>query len=317
MPKFMGLADYVRYLRFISRAIAERVKLSRKYRHYDNLKFRIILHSILSLMKRETYSTYHLMLKCNLIQCNSSIDNIFLTLEGHGYEEEIIKQTSKKYPRTDIWLRQHSPISVAQIGVFNILKSVNKPVNVLTTGPAYSTLMKKYSINVRTFVIGTSKSRTVYKSIKTDNAVLVAPEGTEKSTLDFLNFIHNLNENFNKFNFIFRIHPNLISNRRIKKQIRRNLSKVNFRLSFESLDKDLIQTSVTLYRGSAVAIESLSFNNLPIYLNFDDNLNLNVFSILETDFPILNDISDHSSFLRLLDNVKSASNNSKLFSIKL
>ena len=313
MPKFMELVDYVRYIRFIAIAIVDRVKLSRKYRRYDNLKSRIILHSILWLMKRETYSNYHLLLKCNLIQCNSTIDNIFLTLEGHGYEEEIIKQTSKKHPRTVIWLRQHSPISLAQIGVFNILKSIKKPVYVLTTGPAYSTLLNKYSINVRSFVIGTSKSKAKYKSPKTGFGVLVAPEGTEKSTLDFLNFIHNLNENFNKVNFIFRIHPNLIANRKIKKQIRKNLSKDNFRLSFESLDRDLIQTCVTLYRGSAVAIESLSFNNLPIYLNFDDNLNLNVFSIIETDFPILSDISDHSSFLRLLDNVNSASINPNIY----
>ena len=98
-----------------------------------------------------------------------------------------------------------------------------------------------------------------------------------------------------------------------RKQIRRNLTKENFRLSFESLDRDLMQTCVTLYRGSAVAIESLSFNNLPIYLNFDDNLNLNVFSILETDFPILSDISDQSSFLRFLDNFNSASINSNIY----
>lgn len=313
MPKFMGLADYLGFIGFIGIAIVDRIKLSRKYRDYDNLKSRIILHSILSLMKRETYSNYHLLLKYNLIQCYSSIENIFLTLEGHAYEEEIIKQTSIKYPRTIIWLRQHSPISLAQIGVFNILKSIKKPVYVLTTGPAYSTLLNKYSINIISFVIGTSKSRSIYKSPEKGYAVLVAPEGTEKSTLDFLNFIHNLNEDFNKTNFIFRIHPNLIANRKIKKQIRRNLSKHNFRLSFESLDKDLIQTCATLYRGSAVAIESLSFNNLPIYMNFDDNLNLNVFSILETDFPILSDISDHSSFLRLLNNVNSASINSNIY----
>jgi hypothetical protein len=313
MPKFMGLADYLSYIRFIAIAIIGRVKLSWKYKHFDSLKSRIILHSILSLMKRETYSNYHLLLKCNLIQSNSSIDNIFLTLEGHGYEEEIIKQTSKKHPSTVIWLRQHSPISLAQVGVFNILKSIKKPVYILTTGSAYSNLLNKYSRNVRSFVIGTSKSRAINKLTEKGSAALVAPEGTVKSTLDFLKFIYNLNENFNKFNFIFRIHPNLIANHKIKKQIRRNSSKDNFRLSFESLERELNRTCITLYRGSAVAIESLPFNNLPIYLNFDDNLNLNVFSILETDFPILNDISDYSSFLRFLENVDTASINSNIY----
>jgi hypothetical protein len=302
MPKFMGFKNYLGYLKFNFKIISERLKLYRKYRKTNKFMSKIVLNSIFSLMKRETYSTYHLLSICKLIQNISYIENIFITLEGHAYEEEIIKQTSTINPKTTIWLRQHSPISLAQTGVFNTLKSLERKVYILTTGSAYSELLKNSSSNIESFVFGTSKSRNLNTSWSKSNAVLVTPEGTEKSTLDFLNFIYGLDSRFSKYQFIFRVHPNLNKNRKIRIRIRKNESKLNFQLSVDSLDKDLIQTRFTLYRSSAVAIESLAFNNLPIYLNFDGNLNLNVFSILDSTFPTLKNVSDQFDFYNILEN---------------
>jgi hypothetical protein len=251
-------------------------------------------------MKRETYSNYHLINKFNLIQTHSRIDNIFLTLEGHGYEEQIFTESLKNDPRTRIWFRQHSPISLAQVGVFNMLGVLEKPIFILTTGSAYSELFNKYSVNVVCFVIGTSKTRYPSKISADNRKILVAPEGTEKSTLDFLQFLDQLDFRFDEYEFVFRVHPDIVSKRRISNQIKKNLKKHNFNLSSNSLDLDLLQTSITLYRSSAVAVESLAFNNLPVYLNFDDNLNLNVFSIFNNVFPYLKNIFDQSSFLDIL-----------------
>jgi hypothetical protein len=302
VPKFMGFKNYLGYLKFNFKIIRERIKIYKKYRKANKFKSKVVLNSIFSLMKRETYSSYHLLLICKLIQDISYIENIFITLEGHAYEEEIIKMTSTINPKTTIWLRQHSPISLAQTGVYNTLKSLETQVNILTTGSAYSEFLKSNSSNIESFVFGTSKSRNLSAVWNKSNAVLVTPEGTEKSTLDFLNFIYVLDSRFNKYKFIFRVHPNLNKNHKIRKEIRKNESKRNFQLSADSLDKDLIQTRFTLYRGSAVAIESLAFNNLPIYLNFDGNLDLNVFSILNSALPILKNVSDQFDFYNILEN---------------
>jgi hypothetical protein len=304
MPKFMGLIEYMRYLKLILKVIFERIQLYSEYKKTDKFKSIIVLNSIFSLLKRETYSNSHLMMKCKMIQENSSIENLFLTLEGHSYEAEILKQASTINSNTVVWLRQHSPISLAQTGVFNMLRSMEEQVRILTTGLAYSEFLRNYSADVKSFLIGTSKSRSVSTSLREGNAILVAPEGTEKSTLDFLKFIYALDSRFDSYKFIFRVHPNLIANRRIYKQIRKNESKHNFRISSDTLDKDLIQTRFTIYRGSAVAIESLAFNNLPIYFNFDGNLNLNVFSILDSDYPILRNVFDQSEFLKILERGK-------------
>lgn len=307
MPKIMGPFDSITYFRFIIIEIANRVILSRSYKLNDIRKSRIVLYSIFSLMKRETYSNFHLLKKYRKAINNSPVENVFLTLEGHGYEEEIINQTYISKPNAVIWLRQHSPISLAQIGVFNILKSLKKSTNVLTTGLAYSNLFNQHSKNIKTFTIGTSKSRAIHATPKRNFAILVAPEGTEKSTLEFLDFIFNLNDKFNGFEFIFRIHPNLDTNWKIRKKIQKNLSKLNFRVSAESLDQDLMQSSTTLYRSSAVAIESLAYGNLPIYLNFDGNPKLDVFSVIENNFPKLHDLSDFHLFFKMLSQEKSYS----------
>jgi hypothetical protein len=100
---------------------------------------------------------------------------------------------------------------------------------------------------------------------------------------------------------------------RIRKLVRENKSKRNFHLSTSSLEKDLAETSFTLYRGSAVAIESLAFNNSPIYLNFDGNLNLNVFSIIDSSFPVLKNVSDQSEFFNILAGAKSNTENMKIY----
>jgi hypothetical protein len=313
MPKFMGTKEYINYMKFNFQSIFERIKLYNKYRNNDKLKSKIVLNSIFSLTKRETYSNYHLLLKCKLILQYSIIENVFLTLEGHAYEELVINETSSIHPKSVVWLRQHSPISLAQTGVINTIESLKQKVNILTTGTAYAAFLNNYSSYLNVIVIGTSKSRSINIVLREGDAVLVAPEGTEKSTLDFLNFLYTLDSRFDKYDFIFRMHPNLSKNYKIRKQIRKNKLKHNFRLSNQSLDKDLMETCSTLYRGSAVAIESLAYNNLPIYLNFDGNTNLNVFSILKSDFPTLKDTSNLSEFFDLMQNKNYNSNGTEIY----
>jgi len=313
MPKFMGTKEYINYMKFNFQSIFERIKLYNKYRNNDKLKSKIVLNSIFSLTKRETYSNYHLLLKCKLILQHSIIENVFLTLEGHAYEELVINETSSIHPKSVVWLRQHSPISLAQTGVINTIESLKQKVNILTTGTAYAAFLNNYSSYLNVIVIGTSKSRSINIVLREGDAVLVAPEGTEKSTLDFLNFLYTLDSRFDKYDFIFRMHPNLSKNYKIRKQIRKNKLKHNFRLSNQSLDKDLMETCSTLYRGSAVAIESLAYNNLPIYLNFDGNTNLNVFSILKSDFPTLKDTSNLSEFFDLMQNKNYNSNGTEIY----
>lgn len=300
MPKVMGFKNYVKFLKFNWQAVHTRIKIYRNYRESEKFKSIIILDSLFSLMKRETYSNYYLLLISESILEISHIDNIFITLEGHAYEEQLIKLTSRISPKTAVWLRQHSPISLAQTGIFNMLKSLDTQVNVLTTGPTYSEFLASYSKKLNALVLGTKKSREINLSRREGNSVLVAPEGTEESTLDFLKFIFNLDKRFNDYHFICRIHPNLIKSFRIKRQIQKNRSKSNFYLSTNSLETDFLETNFTLFRGSAVAIESLAYNNLPIYLNFDGDMNLNIFSILNLTFPVLENVLDQSNFLNIL-----------------
>jgi hypothetical protein len=61
----------------------------------------------------------------------------------------------------------------------------------------------------------------------------------------------------------------------------------NVDISNQTLLQDLQHSQATLYRSSTVALETLKARNIPIFVDFTGDTDLNVYSVIENDFPIL------------------------------
>ena len=73
--------------------------------------------------------------------------------------------------------------------------------------------------------------------------------------------------------------------------------------------EDLKFSQATFYRSSTVALETLKIRNIPIYIDFHGNLDLDVYSVVEKKFPVLS-INEHN-----LDLVKSIKINELAFEV--
>jgi len=62
-----------------------------------------------------------------------------------------------------------------------------------------------------------------------------------------------------------RYHPNLPYSKSIKRRVKKLSNSKNFLVSSNSLDWDLKNSKVVIYRSSAVGIEALKYNSTPIF----------------------------------------------------
>ena len=75
----------------------------------------------------------------------------------------------------------------------------------------------------------------------------------------------------------------------------------NVHISKKSLLQDLQRSQATLYRSSTVALETLKARNIPIFVDFTGDTDLNVYSVIKNDFPILSGEDPSLQFIESLD----------------
>ena len=81
----------------------------------------------------------------------------------------------------------------------------------------------------------------------------------------------------------------------------------NVEFSTQLLSRDISRTKATMYTGSAVAIEALNSKNLPIFVNFEDSFEQDVFSIGSFGYPSINPLEFEQEFpfiLKKINNLK-------------
>jgi hypothetical protein len=261
----------------------------------------ILIHAIKWIFSRESYTSYLVNQRIEEINSQVGIDIAFFTLEGHGYEEIAANSIKSKNNKVKLFFYQHSPITKAQKGVEHFLRNLKYPVILLTTGPAYSKFLLQFSLQNQAFCIGSNKFIDLNSNQLTKiNTLLVAPEGTTLASNQFMRYLIRISRNHQNYNFILRLHPNLrlnISTALLKLRVNRLR---NVHISNQTLLQDLQHSQATLYRSSTVALETLKAGNIPIFVDFTGESDLNVYSVIKNDFPIL---SGDDSSLQIIESL--------------
>jgi hypothetical protein len=247
------------------------------------------IHPFITRLKLiETTLSYETLNNLNIQSKFSEILNIikpkkvFVTLEGYAYEKLVFKVANRLSIKTIGY--QHTILN-SKTNFFLINKIYN-PSKILSSSLICKNIfIKKYNFKTAKIEVLGSHKRPVNftgKNLKSkdnhkdNHNVLIAPEGI-KEEVDFLfNFFLHTAPNLKNYRFIFRIHPLL----KFKKhKYRKFLNNKNLTISQNSLSNDLKSCKYIVARGSAVLLEGINSNLIPIYVkNKNDLINLHPFS---------------------------------------
>lgn len=219
--------------------------------------------------------------------------NLVLTLEGHAHERLILEMRSNFFTDIKIIGYQHAPIVPSQYNLFRTVASLRSNDTFLTSGEDTKQLALSKSLKCKVKVLGSLKAREYKFQLKDSSQlqVLVAPEGTKESLMEFIFLINELVPLLPNVNFVLRVHPALgdLANKIIKKNL---LVNDQISISSSSLAEDLKRSHAVLFRSSAIGIEGLSFGAFPIHINQKGDNSLNPIVSNRIDFLNLKSTSD-------------------------
>lgn len=193
---------------------------------------------------------------------------VILTIEGHAHEALLLQMRNSIPVDFCIVGYQHSPLVAGQKNFFRIISLFQPRDVLLTSGQITQQLVKNKNLVCRVENLGSPKSREFKSQSKSKSRirVLLAPEGTIDSLSDFISISNQLAPKLPAIHFALRTHPAL--GERAKKLIKRELSLIeNLTQSTNSLHEDLESSHIVIFRSSAVGIEGLAWNALPIHFN--------------------------------------------------
>jgi len=243
----------------------------------------LLSEGLIHQFKRPTYANLVLLQRLIKILEKENIEKIFFTLEGHAHEAMVMTLLNTSFPHVKIKAIQHAPIVSSQSGYFENLLLLKESDSILCTGEIpkefTSIYLEKNSIGCRDVqIVGSTKNQHMDLIDRAthstgQDSILFLPEGTENSTLEFLDLLHSIAPKFPALKFVIRLHPATRTSVRVRTILKKTLS-TNAVVSDLPLVSDLQSAKYCVYRGTASAIEGLAYGAIPIHYNTNPLFNL-------------------------------------------
>ena len=278
IPKFLKPKELIKYYLTIVVMFIKCTRIGAVDYFKNPMNSKILFSAANSFFKRPTYSNYLLLLRIKDLCSQNATQAIFMTFEGHSYEQYVVNEINQFIPSLKLVLYQHSPITPAHLGVKNFLQTNVNSVIIMTTGTYYTNYLKTFSKIPKFILIGSSKTEYLKEDNDIDKSktLLFAPEGTITATKSFLRLIRLMSKEDPIHHYLLRLHPNLPRDFGVYLMIRRLKKKLNFSLSNKSLSMDLNLSKFVFYRSSAVGLQALNSNVTPIFYSDQGYNMLNV-----------------------------------------
>ena len=299
LPKFLKFGENLNFILYINFLMLKCLYFGIKIYFDSPSESRILLASISTFFNRKTYTNYLLRERLRDFYQGKSVTSIFLTFEGHSFEQILIDDALKHEKRLNIYLYQHSPIVPFHFGIKKHLQNLSNRVNILTTGQFYQDYFQSISNKPNFIVLGTNKIDNIIKhSSSNGNSILYAPEGTSQATLDSIKLIHKLIFEIPEYDHVLRLHPDLKETIKIKVLLSRLNKSGNFILSDVELTDNLSSCRFLIYRSSAVGIQSLNYETVPIFYSQHHLDGLNVLFKYTEHFHVARNMTEVLSLIR-------------------
>jgi hypothetical protein len=169
----------------------------------------------------------------------------------------------------------------------NLGKNFN-PNYFLTSGNyTRKTFIKKFQSKIDCLNIGSDKFTKNFPLDLNSKNILVLPEGFNSETIKMIEFTLEAAKKYQDKRFIFRFHPMINKFNFIRKYFGTKLKiPKNIIFSNKSFEEDLKNSKYVLYRGSAAAIQALGANKIVIYMEFNNEINIDPLYMLKKKFYV-------------------------------
>jgi hypothetical protein len=258
----------------------ERRRLKRyQLSHNSTLYSNIIKEAANHALSPETAGTLRFTKQVELLLIKVQPRYIITTFEGYGWERLVFATAKEINPGIVCIGYQHSAIFQLQHSIFrNLLPSFNPDIILTSGGVAKNQLevaIHDKSIKIR--VLGSKKKINLIKTshdLKKTKICLVTPEAfkTECNILFEFSLMCALARPDIKF--IWRLHPLMSFDDLIKDNLRFENIPDNVSMSNTTFEADLLKSDYILYRGSTAVVSAISLGLIPIYLQKDNDLNI-------------------------------------------
>lgn len=304
LPKFLPLRENLKYAIVVSCFAAKTLFLGLRCYFDEPERSKILLFSISSYFSRSTYTNYLLLNRIQESMLKNSITDIFLTFEGHSFEQLIIDEVLNSDKHINFYLYQHSPIVPLHYGITSFLNNCKSGITVLTTGTFYADYFRLISNVPKYIVFGTNKSvlRRVEKDVINIKTVVYAPDGTNFATQEFIKLIKNIINDSMDYIHILRLHPDYKLSFKLRQKLWSLNNHKNFMISNSNLHLDLSRANFLVYRSSAVGIESLNYDLIPIFYADPRHYGLNVLFANKAAYCIVRNSTDAIDLLKSTQN---------------
>ena len=283
LPKFLKFDENLKFVPYIIFLAIKCFSTGLSLYFQDPVRSKILLTSASSFFARKTYANYLLRQRLRDFYKNGPVIALYLTFEGHSYEQMLADEALKCNKRIRIYLYQHSPIVPYHFGIRNHLHNLDGDTFILTTGIFYKEYLQSISSKPNYIIFGSNKARDcISQGVEKTASILYVPEGIFSTTYEMLELIHKLIRLLPNHSHVLRIHPDLKIGIGIKILLKVLFKSPNFRLSKSDLSRDLLSSKFLIYRSSAVSIESLNYNVKPIFFAKPIFSGLNVLFMEET-----------------------------------
>ena len=300
VPKFLKPHEHIYYIFLINKLSYQVIKKGFELYFSEPLKSALMFSSFVKFYSRSTYNNYLLGQRIEDYCLKTLTKSVFMTFEGKSYEQYVTSRLRTSIPNLRIILYQHSPIVFDQIGVVNFLRKNHKKIIILTTGRIYKKYFRKISKTPRYYVIGSQKaSKKINSKVSNQLSILFAPEGTNQATQDFTELILKLLNRYPRIKFTLRLHPNLNKSLMTEYVLFRLKKYSNFTISKNSLEKDLAASKFVFYRSSAVGIEALRSNSVPVFYSGTNQSELDALCFSNDISVTMKSIKDFSKILTI------------------
>ena len=222
---------------------------------------------------------------------------VIFTWEGHAWERLLSSLCNNYENKIHTLASQFSIIKKNQIGFFTKLKKEYNPDYLSYTGKIPGRIIKKKIKFSKLIKLGSSKF--IEKKIvnyRKKNDLLVALDTDKQNLFGLLNFCKNFALNNLNYNFVLRVHPILLTNKKLIKYINKNIYKINnIKISSSSLIKDLKTSRYVIYTDSTISISGINYGAIPLFFK-----NINNSNFFDKKFPKKNIITTYSDLKKIL-----------------
>lgn len=218
-------------------------------------------------------------------------DYVFTTNEGHAWEQMVRFAAKSAHRDVKCVGFIHSFPFSDRLDIFETPLNQYRNDAVGFTGSSAIQIYESHqstadgSVPHRLFVLGANRYKPVVAGPQ--HQILCIPEGLDSEVDVMFDFILRCATFWPKFEFVFRVHP-VISYRDCLARRIDSLALENLTISSCSLDQDLSNSGVVLYRGSTAVFRAISSGLLPVYVSIGDELDIDVLDALSFGHPKVN-----------------------------